>query len=466
MRFWTTAFVVFFVVVGLPLLGLSQDYPQAAWVPAAPNNYVVGNRGVGDIDTIIIHTTQSSTAQSTINWFQNNCQNGPEKNPSCKGVSAHYIIDQYGTVYQMVKEKDYAQHAGKMNTRSIGIEHVGWVNQPGWATDAMYQASAALIQYLAIKYNIPKDRSHIIGHNEVPGTTHTDPGPYWDWNYFMQLVLRSSVRPSSYLTSYLAQGWNFIYSTVGPLSLSDISGFCNFDPAVWKWSWSDSQWYQVNAITPFEVIALYVTSSCRAWVPGTPQSGTINFNQAGWWIFSSTKSWNQIAGSCRIVNGPMYYTESGMITIGSGEAMDGFKAYFVEVSSACTTNSIASLTSIDKPTRQSLPIRIAKPGPLKNLFTLPKLEQSEFRIRSIAFVTTKDRARFRVQGSGITSIQVRVFDLSGKEVFDSPEVSGATLDWRYRNDSVAKGVYLYVVTVRGTDGRKATSKIHKLVVSR
>jgi hypothetical protein len=465
MRFWTIASVVFFAIVSLPLLGLSQDYPQAVWVPAAPNNYVVGNRGVGDIDTIIIHTTQSSTARSTIEWFQNNCQHGPEKNPSCKGVSAHYLIDQDGKVYQMVKEKDYAQHAGKMNTRSIGIEHVGWVNQPGWATDAMYQASAALVSYLADKYNIPKDRSHIIGHNEVLGTTHSDPGPYWDWNYFMQLVLASSPGLENYLTSYLSQGWNFIWSTVGPISLGEISG-CNFDSTVWQWSWNDRQWYQVNAITPFAFVALHVTSSCTARVPGTPQSVTINFFQAGWWIFSSTKSWNQITGSCRLVSGPMYYTESGMVTISSTEAMDGFKAYFVEVSDMCTTNSIASLTSATRPTGQGAPMRIAKPGVLKNLFTPPKLDQSEFRVRSIVSVATKDRARFRVQGSGITSIQVRIFDLSGKQVFDSPETLGTTLDWHYRSSSVANGVYLYVVTVRDTEGRKVTSKIHKLVILR
>lgn len=461
MRFWTIVSMVFFVVVGLPMLGASQDYPQAVWVPAAPNNYVVGNRGVGDIDTIIIHTTQSSTAQSTINWFQNNCQHGQERNPSCKGVSAHYLIDQNGKVYQMVKEKDYAQHAGRMNTRSIGIEHVGWVDQPGWATDAMYQASAALIQYLTTKYNIPKDRSHIIGHNEVSGTTHTDPGPYWDWNYFMQLVLRS---PGRYLTSYLSPGWNFIYSTVGPVTLSDISG-CNFDSAIWKWSWSDSQWYQVNTITPFEVIALHVTDSCTARVPGTPQSGVINFSKPGWWILSSTKSWNQLAGSCRLVNGPMYYTESGMVTISSGEAMDGFKAYFVEVSDVCTTNYIASLTSTNRSTQQSAAIRIAQLGVLKSWSIFLKLDQSELRMKRIDSIVTKDRVRFRVQGSGVTSIQVRIFDLSGKQVFDSPENLGTALDWHYPS-SIANGVYLYVVTVKGTDGRRTTSKTHKLVVLR
>ena len=32
------------------------------------------------------------------------------------------------------------------------------------------------------------DRKHIIGHVEVPGTDHTDPGPHWDWDRYMRLV--------------------------------------------------------------------------------------------------------------------------------------------------------------------------------------------------------------------------------------------------------------------------------------
>ena len=57
-----------------------------------------------------------------------------------------------------------------------------------WYTEAMYRSSARLVRYLPRKYDIPLDRQHILGHDNVPGTTtstitgmHTDPGPYWDW---------------------------------------------------------------------------------------------------------------------------------------------------------------------------------------------------------------------------------------------------------------------------------------------
>jgi hypothetical protein len=52
----------------------------------------------------------------------------------------------------------------------------------------MYRASAALTRSIADRYGIPKDRTHIVGHSQVPGADHTDPGPQWDWNRYMQLV--------------------------------------------------------------------------------------------------------------------------------------------------------------------------------------------------------------------------------------------------------------------------------------
>ncbi|WP_374713057.1 golvesin C-terminal-like domain-containing protein [Symbiobacterium terraclitae] len=163
----------------------SEDYGPAAWVPAHSSNYTVSNReSTYPINYIVIHVTQGSYA-GTISWFQN-----PSSN-----VSAHYVIrSSDGAVTQMVREKDIAWHAGNWtyNTQSIGIEHEGWVSSCTWFTDAMYRSSAALARNIALKYGIPMNRNHIIGHNEVPGATHTDPGSCWDWNYYMSLVTQSS----------------------------------------------------------------------------------------------------------------------------------------------------------------------------------------------------------------------------------------------------------------------------------
>ncbi|WP_084958168.1 N-acetylmuramoyl-L-alanine amidase [Thermoactinospora rubra] len=166
-------------------LAASADYPAAQWVPAHSSNYAVSNRPASDaIDRIVIHVTQGSYA-GTISWFQN----GPRPNPT----SAHYVIrSSDGAITQMVREKDRAFHAGGYNRRSIGIEHEGYVNNASWFTDAMYRASAALVRTIADRYRIPKDRTHIVGHHQVPGTDHTDPGPHWDWNRYMQYVTNGS----------------------------------------------------------------------------------------------------------------------------------------------------------------------------------------------------------------------------------------------------------------------------------
>ncbi|MDH6228150.1 N-acetyl-anhydromuramyl-L-alanine amidase AmpD [Streptomyces sp. MJP52] len=154
----------------------STDYAPALWVPADASNYTVGRTSA--ITHVVVHVTQGSYAGS-ISWYQN---------PS-SDVSAHYTIrSSDGQVTQSVREKDTAWHARSGNPYSVGIEHEGYVSDPAWFTDAMYRSSAALTRHLADRYGIPKDRAHIVGHVEVPGNDHTDPGPYWDWSYYMQLV--------------------------------------------------------------------------------------------------------------------------------------------------------------------------------------------------------------------------------------------------------------------------------------
>ncbi|MBB6545301.1 N-acetylmuramoyl-L-alanine amidase [Nonomuraea rubra] len=172
-----------------PVAIASTDYPPAAWVPASSSNYRVSSRETSyNIDRVVIHVTQGSYA-GTISWFQN---------PSAQ-VSAHYVVkSSNGAITQMVRDKDVAWHAGNStyNNRSIGIEHEGWVSDPSWFTDAMYRASAALTRYLCDKYGIPKTRTGIIGHNEVPGATHTDPGSHWNWTTYMNYVTGGGGTPS------------------------------------------------------------------------------------------------------------------------------------------------------------------------------------------------------------------------------------------------------------------------------
>jgi hypothetical protein len=169
----------------------SADYPPAAWVPASPANYSVANRPRDyPVDMVIIHDTEGSYG-SAIQEFQN---------PAAQS-SAHYVVSDLGQITQMVAEHDIAWHAGNWdyNTRAIGIEHEGYAYTPGFYTDAMYKASAQLTGSICSRWGVPMNRQHVIGHSEVPDPNnpgrfggaghHTDPGPYWDWGYYMSLAV-------------------------------------------------------------------------------------------------------------------------------------------------------------------------------------------------------------------------------------------------------------------------------------
>jgi N-acetyl-anhydromuramyl-L-alanine amidase AmpD len=187
------------------------------WVPAAyqqtgapANKEAYGNYDRSDrphtnkIKYIVLHDTEETFA-NTLKIFQD----------PTRAASAHYVVRSAdGHVTQMVKTKDVAWQAGNwyLNTHSIGIEQEGFATGGAqWYTPEMYRSTAALVRYLAATYDIPLDRQHIIGHDNVPPTTaagtramHWDPGPYWDWNHFMTLLGRPTeptARPSSQLVT-------------------------------------------------------------------------------------------------------------------------------------------------------------------------------------------------------------------------------------------------------------------------
>jgi N-acetyl-anhydromuramyl-L-alanine amidase AmpD len=164
------------------------DFSGARWTAASDANYRRADRPDDHpVELVIVHVTQGSY-DSAVRVF---------KNPDHQAAT-HYIVDQDGSVTQMIRELDVAYHAGNRdyNERSVGIEHVGFVDRPQDFTDAMYTASARLTARICERYGIPVDRSHVIGHHEVPGADHTDPGPHWDWDRYMKLV-REALRTTA-----------------------------------------------------------------------------------------------------------------------------------------------------------------------------------------------------------------------------------------------------------------------------
>lgn len=181
------------------------DYPGVHWLPAREGHFTYGR--TSPITHIIIHTTQGSY-QGTLSWFRS------PYNPYL--TSTHYVIRSWdGDITQMVREWNTGHHIGGWNPFTIGIEHEGIIEEGyRWYTDNMYRSSAALVRHLCLKYGIPMDRNHIRGHVEVPGAAHTDPGIYWDWDYYMALVRDPNTLPPG---------------TTGGCEGLDYAGECNGD---------------------------------------------------------------------------------------------------------------------------------------------------------------------------------------------------------------------------------------------
>ena len=180
----------------------SPDYPSAIWDPAPECNWEPRTK---EVSAVVIHYTEGSYA-GCISWFKN-CESS---------VSAHYVIrSSDGQITQMVREKDKAWHARTANGYTIGIEHEAYGNIWSFFTEEMYQSSADLVRSICSRYeSINGLRTFyrdtldngtclnnglhslggeeacikIRGHQHYPDQTHTDPGPYWDWNYYFKLI--------------------------------------------------------------------------------------------------------------------------------------------------------------------------------------------------------------------------------------------------------------------------------------
>lgn len=171
----------------------STQYGPAIWNPAPSCNFSSRN-GIA-ISAITIHTIQGSYA-GAISWSQN----------CTSSVSYHYVVrSSDGQITQMVLEENKAWHVGSENPYTIGYEHEGYVTDPSWYTEAMYQASADLSRDIVNSgYGIPALRTYfgassattqtlgsctkIKGHQHYPNQTHTDPGINWNWEKYYRLI--------------------------------------------------------------------------------------------------------------------------------------------------------------------------------------------------------------------------------------------------------------------------------------
>lgn len=137
------------------------------------------DRGGAPIDILLLHYTGMPTAEEALRRLTD---------PAAK-VSAHYTVDEDGTVYSHVDETARAWHAGvsfwqgarDINARSIGIEIVNPGHEFGYRDfpAAQIDAVIALGQDIVRRHGIAAGR--VLGHSDVAPARKQDPGERFPW---------------------------------------------------------------------------------------------------------------------------------------------------------------------------------------------------------------------------------------------------------------------------------------------
>jgi N-acetylmuramoyl-L-alanine amidase len=146
------------------------DHPSPNHGPRPPD---------GVVDMLILHYTGMRTAAEALARL---CS------PAAQ-VSAHYAIDEDGTVLRLVAEERRAWHAGvsfwagrrDINSVSIGIELVNPGHEFGYRPFPEPQMAAleALCREIVARHPIPA--RHVLAHSDVAPLRRCDPGELFDW---------------------------------------------------------------------------------------------------------------------------------------------------------------------------------------------------------------------------------------------------------------------------------------------
>jgi AmpD protein len=149
------------------------------------------------IDLLVIHNISLPPNQyggDAIERFFTNKLNHTEHPyfEQLKGVrvSSHFLIRRNGLIVQFVPCGKRAWHAGistwrdrvRCNDFSIGIELEGCDTEP--FTQRQYAALIRLTRRLKRIYPI----RDITGHSNIAPERKTDPGPHFDWEYYLRVL--------------------------------------------------------------------------------------------------------------------------------------------------------------------------------------------------------------------------------------------------------------------------------------
>ena len=154
------------------------------------------------VSMLVLHYTGMETAEAAIARLAD-----PDA-----GVSAHYVVDEDGTILRMVDEGKRAWHAGRsfwrgitdVNSASVGIEIVNPGHEFGYRPFPEAQIEALIPLVAKIKERHGITRGNVVGHSDVAPLRKQDPGELFPWHRLAKLRL-ALPRPTKNLVD---PGWS------------------------------------------------------------------------------------------------------------------------------------------------------------------------------------------------------------------------------------------------------------------
>ena len=153
------------------------------------------------VSMVVLHYTGMRTAADALERM---CSPAAE-------VSAHYMIDEDGTVTQLVDEEKRAWHAiTDVNSASVGIELVNPGHEFGYRPfpEEQIDALLPLLADIVRRHNVP--RANVVGHSDVAPARKTDPGERFPWERLARLRLALPVPKLSMRLIYDNRGAFFL----------------------------------------------------------------------------------------------------------------------------------------------------------------------------------------------------------------------------------------------------------------
>lgn len=133
----------------------------------------------GAVDMLVLHYTGMRSGAEALERLLD---------PEAK-VSAHYVVEEDGTIHALVPEGRRAWHAGlswwrgetDINSRSVGIEIVNPGHEFGYRAFPDRQIEAVIRLSLGVLSRHSIAPRNVVGHSDIAPTRKQDPGELFPW---------------------------------------------------------------------------------------------------------------------------------------------------------------------------------------------------------------------------------------------------------------------------------------------